>query len=47
MVVRLEGTNVKKGRKLLSESELDIAPANDLTDAAKRVIELANESRTE
>ncbi|MED5534957.1 MAG: ADP-forming succinate--CoA ligase subunit beta [Pseudomonadota bacterium] len=46
VVVRLEGTNVKKGRKLLSESELDIAPANDLTDAAKTVIELANESRT-
>jgi len=47
VVVRLEGTNVKKGRKLLSESELDIAPANDLTDAAKTVIELANGSRAE
>ena len=47
VVVRLEGTNVKKGRKLLSESELNIAPANDLTDAAKTVIELANGSRAE
>lgn len=47
VVVRLEGTNVKKGRKLLSESELDITPANDLTDAAKTVIELANGSRAE
>ena len=47
VVVRLEGTNVKKGRKLLSESKLDIAPANDLTDAAKTVIELANGSRAE
>ena len=47
VVVRLEGTNVKKGRKLLSESELNIAPANDLTDAAKTVIELANGSCAE
>ena len=47
VVVRLEGTNVMKGRKLLSESELNIAPANDLTDAAKTVIELANGSRAE
>jgi succinyl-CoA synthetase beta subunit len=47
VVVRLEGTNVKKGRKLLSESELDIAPANDLTDAAKTVIELAKGGRAE
>ena len=45
VVVRLEGTNVKKGRRLLSDSELDIAPASDLTDAAKKVIELAKGSR--
>ena len=41
VVVRLEGTNVKKGRQLLSESELAVEPADDLTDAAKKVIGLA------
>lgn len=38
VVVRLEGTNVEKGRKLLTESGLDIIPAEDLTDAAKKVV---------
>jgi succinyl-CoA synthetase beta subunit len=38
VVVRLEGTNVEKGRKLLAESGLDIIPAADLTDAAKKVV---------
>ena len=41
VVVRLEGTNVKEGRKQLAESGLDIVPAEDLTDAAKKVVELA------
>ena len=45
VVVRLEGTNVRKGRKLLSDSELDIAPAKDLTDAARKVVGLAKGSR--
>jgi len=44
VVVRLEGTNVERGRQLLSESELAIEPANDLTDAAKKVIGLAKGS---
>ena len=38
VVVRLEGTNVEKGRKLLSKSGLDIIGANDLTDAACKAI---------
>ncbi len=38
VVVRLEGTNVKKGRELLASSGLDIIAANDLTDAAKKVV---------
>jgi succinyl-CoA synthetase beta subunit len=37
-VVRLEGTNVAQGRKLLSDSGLNITTANDLTDAAKKVV---------
>jgi len=45
VVVRLEGTNVRKGRKLLSDSELDIEPAKDLTEAASKVVDLAKKSR--
>lgn len=38
VVVRLEGTNVDKGRALLAESGLDIISAEDLTDAARKVV---------
>jgi succinyl-CoA synthetase beta subunit len=38
LVVRLEGTNVDLGKKILSESGLNIIPANDLTDAAQKII---------
>jgi succinyl-CoA synthetase beta subunit len=38
LVVRLEGTNVDKARKMLSESGRDIITATDLTDAAKKVV---------
>ncbi len=38
LVVRLEGTNVELGKKMLKESGLNITPADDLTDAAKKVI---------
>lgn len=38
VVVRLEGTNVEQGRKLLRESGLAIAAAESLTDAARRVV---------
>jgi succinyl-CoA synthetase beta subunit len=38
VVVRLEGTNVDKGRELLANSGLDIISAEDLTDAAKKVV---------
>ena len=41
VVVRLEGTNVEKGRALLANSGLDIIAADDLTDAAKKVIAAA------
>jgi succinyl-CoA synthetase beta subunit len=39
LVVRLEGTNVELGKKILSESELKIVPANDLEDAAAKITE--------
>jgi len=41
VVVRLEGTNVEKGRQLLAESGLDIIAAVDLTDAAKKAVAAA------
>lgn len=41
LVVRLEGTNVELGKKLLNESGLDITPADDLTDAAKKIVNAA------
>ena len=41
VVVRLEGTNVKKGRELLANSGLDIIAAEDLTDAAKKAVAAA------
>jgi succinyl-CoA synthetase beta subunit len=41
VVVRLEGTNVDKGRQLLNESGLSIIAASDLNDAAKKVVAAA------
>jgi len=41
VVVRLEGTNVDKGRDLLAKSGLDIISADDLTDAAVKVVSAA------
>ncbi|NNF15603.1 MAG: ADP-forming succinate--CoA ligase subunit beta, partial [Gammaproteobacteria bacterium] len=41
VVVRLEGTNVEKGRALLANCDIDIVSADDLTDAAKKVIKAA------
>jgi len=38
LVVRLEGTNVEKGKEILSQSGLKITPADDLEDAAKKVV---------
>jgi succinyl-CoA synthetase beta subunit len=41
LVVRLEGTEVEEGRKIIAESDVDIITAEDLTDAAKKVVEVA------
>jgi succinyl-CoA synthetase beta subunit len=38
LVVRLEGTNVEKGKEILSNSGLAIVPADDLGDAAKKIV---------
>ena len=39
LVVRLEGTNVDLGKKILKSSGLKIIPADDLADAAKKITE--------
>ena len=41
LVVRLEGTEVEEGRKILAESGVNIIAAEDLTDAAKKVVAAA------
>ncbi len=38
LVVRLEGTNVELGRKILSQSGLALTPADDLGDAAEKIV---------
>jgi len=38
LVVRLEGTNVDAGKEILANSGLAIVPANDLGDAAKKIV---------
>lgn len=42
LVVRLEGTEVAAGRELLKKSGLNIIAANDLTDAARKVVAACN-----
>ncbi len=39
LVVRLEGTEVEEGRRMLEESDVDVIPAADLADAAAKIVE--------
>lgn len=39
LVVRLEGTNFEKGKKLLDESDIEVITANDLEDAAEKIVQ--------
>jgi succinyl-CoA synthetase beta subunit len=41
LVVRLEGTNVELGKKILAESGLNLVAAGDMADGAKKIVELA------
>lgn len=41
VVVRLEGTNVELGKKMLAESGLNLISADNMSDAAKKVVEAA------
>ncbi|OUU75500.1 MAG: succinate--CoA ligase subunit beta [Methylococcaceae bacterium TMED69] len=43
IVIRLEGTNVEEGKKLIRDSKLDVKTANNLEEAAVKAIQLAKE----
>ena len=45
LVVRLEGTNVELGKKILAESGLAIVSAENLADAAEKVVKAVKESK--
>jgi succinyl-CoA synthetase beta subunit len=38
LVVRLEGTNVNEGKDILSKSNLNVTAADDLDDAAQKIV---------
>jgi succinyl-CoA synthetase beta subunit len=40
LVVRLEGTNVEEGKRILNESGLDLVAADSLKDGAEKIVEL-------
>ena len=40
LVVRLAGTNVELGKEILKKSKLKIIPAKNLSDAAKKIVEV-------
>jgi succinyl-CoA synthetase beta subunit len=45
LVVRLEGTNVDLGKKILRESKLNVIPADDLDDAAQKIVKAVQAAR--
>ncbi len=45
LVVRMEGTNVEAGRKILADSKLDISVAKGLSDAAQMVVAAGKKNR--
>ena len=44
LVVRLEGTNVRLGKKILADSGLPILSADNLADAAEKVVKAVREA---
>ena len=44
LVVRLEGTNVEQGKQIIRESGLNVLPADDLDDAAQKIVKAVNGS---
>ena len=45
LVVRLEGTNVEKGKEILGASKLNIISASDMKDAAQKVVAAAGQAK--
>jgi succinyl-CoA synthetase beta subunit len=45
LVVRLEGTNVDLGKKILAESGLPIQSADHLADAAEKIVKAVKEAK--
>ena len=39
LVVRLEGTNVEEGKRIINESDVDVIAADDLKDGAQKIVE--------
>ena len=44
LVVRLEGTNVELGKEIIRKSGLNVIPADDLDDAAQKIVEAVRKS---
>ena len=44
LVVRLEGTNVELGKKILAESGLNVIAANDLSDGAEKIVKAVRDA---
>ena len=44
LVVRLEGTNVEKGKQIMADSGLPIISADDLGDAAEKIVKAVKEA---
>ena len=44
LVVRLEGTNVEEGKTIIRESGLNVIPADDLDDAAQKIVKAVKET---
>ncbi len=44
LVVRLEGTNVELGKKILNESDVSVIAADDLADAAEKIVKAVKEA---
>jgi succinyl-CoA synthetase beta subunit len=44
LVVRLEGTNVDLGKQIIRDSQLNVISADDLDDAAKKIVEAVKEA---
>jgi len=45
IVVRMEGTNVEEGKKILAESGMNFVSAEDMWDGARKVVELAGKAQ--